>query len=129
MKITILIADDQPLVRRTLRMSLDLEEDFLVVGEAQDGLEAVEMAAALSPDVVVMDLEMPQMDGVLAASLLKTSSPGTAVVIHSLYDQDELKQKALQAGAFAFVPKHALLDNLIAAVREAAASRSEDDDR
>lgn len=123
--IRILIADDQPIVRRALVMSLDLEDDFQVIGEARDGLEAVELARSLLPDVVVLDLEMPHMDGVLAARLLASAAPSAAVVIHTLHDGPEMKRRALEAGAFAFVPKHALLDSLISAVREAAAVRKE----
>jgi DNA-binding NarL/FixJ family response regulator len=124
-KIRIVVADDQPIVRRALVMSLSLEDDLLVVGEARDGFEAVELVRSMAPGVVILDLEMPHLDGILATRLLTSAAPSTAVVIHTLHDQPEMKAKALEAGAFAFIPKHALLDSLIAAVRAAAASVEE----
>jgi len=120
MKIKVLVADDQNIVRRGLRMSLDLEEDLIVVGEACDGLEACTLAMSLDADVVVMDAEMPTMDGIAAARLLKTAAPRTAVVIHSLHDRPDIRTLAADAGAAAFIPKHASLDDLIRAIRAAA---------
>ena len=125
-KIKILIADDQQIVRHGLQMSLDLEEDLIVIGEAHDGLEAYTLVLSLTPDVVVMDVEMPAMDGIAATRLLKTASPGTAVIIHSLHDGPDVRALAENAGARAFVPKHALLDELIQAIRAAASSAQED---
>ena len=123
MTIKLLLVDDQPLVRRGLRMSLALEEDFQIDGEAGDGREALALAQALAPDVVLMDVAMPKMDGLTAAQAIKSSMPKTAVIILSLYDDASTRERAVQAGAFAFVPKHAPLEELIAAIRQAAGWR------
>jgi DNA-binding NarL/FixJ family response regulator len=123
MTIKLLLVDDQPLVRRGLRMSLALEEDFQIDGEAGDGREALALAQALAPDVVLMDVAMPKMDGLTAAQAIKSSMPKTAVIILSLYDDASTRERAVQADAFAFVPKHAPLEELIAAIRQAAGWR------
>lgn len=117
MSIKLLIADDQEIVRRGLLMSLSLEEDFWIVGSAENGREALTLADTLAPDVIVMDVEMPLLDGIAATEILKTAHPDLAVVILSLHDAEELKARARQAGAFAFISKHAPLEVLIKAIR------------
>src|SRR6187431_1871534 len=84
--ITLVLVDDQPTVRRGLRMRLALEADFRVVGEAEDGISALALIGELRPDVVLMDAQMPHMDGIIATVALRAAFPETAVVILSLHD-------------------------------------------
>jgi DNA-binding NarL/FixJ family response regulator len=118
--ITILLVDDQPAVRRGLRMRLALEPDVTVVGEADDGAKAVEMAASLDPDVVVMDVEMPGMDGIAACTALQERALRSSVVVLTLYDDAAMRDRALAAGAVAFVGKGEAAEALPVAIRRAA---------
>ncbi len=104
--IRLLIVDDQPATRQGLRMWLEEAPDLQVVGEAADGPAALAAVAALDPDVVLMDVRMPGMDGITAAAELRIVAPRVAVVIHSLYDDAATRARAAAAGAAAFVPKH-----------------------
>ncbi|MEU2827717.1 response regulator transcription factor [Streptomyces lavendulae] len=115
--IRVLIADDQPLVRRGLALILAPHPDVEVVGEAGDGAEAVELAGRLSPDVVVMDIRMPVLDGVRATAELARTRPGSRVLALSTFDMDEYVVAALRAGAYGFLPKDVSPEELIAAVR------------
>ncbi|MET9604343.1 response regulator transcription factor [Streptomyces sp. NPDC006512] len=115
--IRVLIADDQPLVRRGLALILAPDPDVEVVGEAGDGAEAVEMALRLDPDVVVMDIRMPVLDGVGATERLAALRPGARVLALSTFDMDEYVVAALRAGASGFLPKDISPEELIAAVR------------
>ncbi|WP_329403406.1 response regulator transcription factor [Streptomyces virginiae] len=115
--IRVLIADDQPLVRRGLALILGPDPDFEVVGEAEDGARAVALAHELRPDVVVMDIRMPVMDGVKATEELARTLPGTRVLALSTFDMDEYVVAALRAGAYGFLPKDISPEELIAAVR------------
>ncbi|MEU7062290.1 response regulator transcription factor [Streptomyces sp. NPDC046161] len=115
--IRVLIADDQPLVRRGLALILAPEPDVEVVGEAGDGAEAVARAEALRPDVVVMDIRMPVLDGVAATAELARTLPGSRVLALSTFDMDEYVVAALRAGAYGFLPKDVSPEELIAAVR------------
>jgi DNA-binding NarL/FixJ family response regulator len=121
--ITVLIADDQPLMRVALGMSLRAEPDIEVVGEAVDGVEAVELATALSPDVVVMDIRMPRLDGVTATRRLTHSGQAAPqkILIITTFDLDENVVEALRAGASGFLLKDATSDELVHAVRVIAA--------
>ena len=121
--ITILLVDDQPITRMGLRMRLELEPDMLVVGEAGDGVAGVSLAAEIRPVVVIMDIAMPVMDGIAATAALGASAPLSAVVIHSLHDDQATQERARAAGAAAFVSKHRLDIPLLAAIRRAAARR------
>jgi DNA-binding NarL/FixJ family response regulator len=121
--ITVLLVDDRPAVRRGLRMRLEMEPDVIVLGEASDGRAAVELAATLHPDVVVMDIEMPGMDGLTAANALRRLSPESAVIILTLYDSEDARRRAREAGAAAFIAKHEAGATLIPAIRGAAAQR------
>jgi DNA-binding NarL/FixJ family response regulator len=103
--IKILLVDDQPIVRRGLRMRLALEPDILVVGEAASGQQALEAAAALSPDVVVMDVEMPEMDGIESAKILHDRYPEIVVIMLSIHDTVVQRLRAQAAGAAAYVEK------------------------
>ncbi|MER6449276.1 response regulator transcription factor [Streptomyces venezuelae] len=115
--IRVLIADDQPLVRRGLALILGPDPEFEVVGEAEDGARAVALAHELRPDVVVMDIRMPVMDGVKATEELARTLPETRVLALSTFDMDEYVVAALRAGAYGFLPKDISPEELIAAVR------------
>ncbi len=119
MAIKILLVDDQPAVRQGLRMRLGLEQDLVIVGEAADGAAAITLARALCPDVVVMDAEMPGMDGIAATTALKVLAPQSAVVILSLYDDSATQARAKAAGAVAFIDKYAAVETLVKAIRGA----------
>jgi len=117
----VLIADDHEVVREGLRMILEAEDGFAVVGEAADGVQAVEQALRLEPDVVLMDLRMPRMDGLEAIQRIRTGKPQIAIVILTTYNEDDLMVRGLQAGALGFLLKdtsrQALFDSLRAAAR------------
>ena len=120
MNIRVLLADDQPAIRQGLRLRLALEPDIQVVGEAANGAEAVSLATVLAPDVVVMDVAMPVLDGVDATQELRTAAPRTTVVILSLHDDAATRARARGAGATAFVAKHQAEGQLIGAIRDAS---------
>ena len=103
----LLIVDDQPLIRRGLAMMLATEAGIEVVGQAADGIEAIDMALALSPDVVVMDLQMPRASGVVATREITAQRPATRVVVLTTYDHDDLVFEAIRAGAQAYLLKDA----------------------
>ncbi|MFD6230852.1 response regulator [Streptomyces sp. NPDC060232] len=115
--IRVLIADDQPLVRRGLALILGPDPEFEVVGEAEDGARAVALAAELRPDVVVMDIRMPVLDGVQATAELARTLPGVRVLALSTFDMDDYVVAALRAGAYGFLPKDVSPEELGAAVR------------
>jgi len=118
--IRVLLVDDQPEVRRGLRVRLQLEPDMLVVGEASTGREALTLAPALTPDVVLLDIEMPGMDGIEATAALRTVVPLSAVVILSIHTDRQTRMRAQAAGAVAFVEKRGTTDTLLSAIRQAA---------
>ena len=118
--IRVLIADDHLLVRQGLRMILDTEEDFEVVGDAGDGAEAITIAEELRPDVVLMDLRMPGMGGLEAIEQLQTQRPEIAVVILTTYNEDELMIRGLRAGARGFLLKDTNRRLLFSTIRSAA---------
>jgi DNA-binding NarL/FixJ family response regulator len=120
--ISVLLVDDQPSVRRGLRMRLELEPDMSVVGEAGDGEEATSLAQALRPDVVIMDVRMPGTDGVSATETLRAIVSQSAIVILSLYDDAETRARAEAAGATAFVAKHQMGAKLLATIRRVVSS-------
>ena len=118
--IRVLIVDDQPAVRQGLRMRLAAEPDLEVVGEAADGEVALSCAQALCPDVVLMDVEMPGMDGIAATDTLRKLCPSTAVIVLSMYDDARTRARAEGAGAAAFVGKSLPTDTLLATIRQVA---------
>jgi NarL family two-component system response regulator LiaR len=118
--VTVLIVDDHAVVRRGIRALLEAEGDFLVVGEASSGGQAVLLAADLAPDVVLMDLVMPEIDGVEATRLLKQRSPRSQVIVLTSYHEDEHIFPAIRAGALSYLLKGVGLDELTDAVRKAA---------
>lgn len=117
MTLRVLLADDERLVRSGLRMILDAEPDLEVVGEAVDGVEAVTMARDLSPDVVVMDVRMPRLDGVAATARITELVPAPAVIVLTTFDLDDHVYGALRAGAGGFLLKDASEDQLLAVIR------------
>lgn len=119
--ITILVVDDRAALREALRTLLSLESDLCVIGEASDGLTAVTMAQERDPDIVVMDVKMPGLDGIAATRLLRRSAPRSSVIVVSLYDDSATRACAAAAGAAAFVGKHEVgSDALLAAIRRVA---------
>jgi DNA-binding NarL/FixJ family response regulator len=118
--IRVLVVDDHPVVRGGLVGWLAAQEDLDVVGEAADGLEALAQVAATAPDVVLMDLRMPRMDGVTAIERLAASHPGVRVLVLTTYDTDADIVRAVAAGATGYLLKDAPLPQLADAVRAAA---------
>ncbi len=118
--IRVLLADDQSLVRAGFRMILKGEPDIEVVGEADDGNEAVRQAAELSPDVVLMDIRMPNLDGIEATRQICARDGGARVLVLTTFDLDEYVFESLRAGASAFLLKDAREQQLVAAIRVVA---------
>ena len=116
-KLTVLIADDHPLVREALHRTLEAEEDMEVVAEAGDGEEAVKLASELKPDVVVMDIVMPKLNGIEATRKIKEIAPDTAILILTAYDDDEYVLGLLDAGAAGYLLKSARGRDLVGAIR------------
>ena len=113
----VMLVDDEVSVRQGLLMRLELEPDLIVVGEAKDGSEALELVQALKPGVVVMDLEMPEMDGFTATERLREVAPFAHVVILSIHDESGSRVRAQVAGATAFVGKQEPFEHLLEAIR------------
>jgi len=122
--IRILLADDQDLVREGLRMLLDAEPDFEVVGEAGDGKQALAETRRLDPDLLLMDVRMPELDGIEATRRLVSSGGRARVLVLTTFDLDEYVYRALKAGASGFLLKDATRDQLVGAVRTVAAGES-----
>jgi len=118
--IRLLIADDHLIVRQGLRLILETEDGFELVGEASDGAEAVKLAGELNPDVILMDLRMPGMDGLTAIERLAKEQPEIAIVILTTFDEDELMVRGLRAGAKGFLLKDTQRDTLFESIRAAA---------
>jgi DNA-binding NarL/FixJ family response regulator len=121
MSIRVLIADDQSMVRAGFRMLIAGEEDMEVVAEAATGLEAVSSAARFHPSIILMDIRMPQLDGLEATRRILAADPAARVLILTTFDLDEYIYQALQAGASGFVLKDDPPEQLIAAIRTVAA--------
>ncbi len=119
-KIRVLVADDHSVVRQGLRMFLLVQPDMELVGEAQNGREAVDFAASLTPDVVLMDLLMPEMDGIAATAAIKAACPETQVLVLTTFLDDQRVAEAIQAGAVGYQLKEVEADDLVKAVRGAA---------
>ena len=117
MTIRVVVVDDQPLVRAGFRMILQATADLVVVGEAADGAEAVRVCASTSPDVVVMDVRMPVMDGIQATHILTSQPNGPKVLVITTFDVDEHVYGALRAGASGFLLKDAPEAQLLQAIR------------
>jgi DNA-binding NarL/FixJ family response regulator len=116
-KINILIADDHPVVREGLSSMLSREPSFNVVGEARNGNEAIVMALELNPDILLIDLRMPEVDGVEAMKKIRTINPGIKFVILTTYDNDEYILKGIEAGAQAYLLKDAPREDLFNSIK------------
>ena len=117
--VRVIVADDHHLVRQGIRMLLETAEDIEVIGEAQDGLEAVELAEQLVPDILVMDISMPRLNGAQATELVRARVPSTQVVVLSMHADEAIVRQALRRGAKAYVLKRGVSEELLLAVRSA----------
>lgn len=115
--IRVLLVDDQELIRVGFRMVLDAEEDIVVVGEAGDGKAAITQTALLAPDLVLMDIRMPELDGIAATEAIVRDHPQTKVLVLTTFDLDEYAFGAIRAGASGFLLKDAQRHEMISAVR------------
>jgi DNA-binding NarL/FixJ family response regulator len=122
--ISVLLADDQALVRDGFRLILDVEPDINVVGEAADGRETVERASQLAPDVILMDIRMPVLDGVAATRELVRIGVSSKVLVLTTFDRDQYLYEAMRAGASGFLVKDVRRDQLVAAIRTVAAGEA-----
>ncbi len=120
-KATILLVDDHPLLRQALRDLLQKEGDFEVIGEASDGEEAVKLSTQLLPDVVVMDISLPNLSGIEATLLIKANCVNTKVLVLTIHDDDHNILEALKAGASAYLLKSVFSDEIVQAIRTVAA--------
>jgi len=121
--IRVLLVDDHRMVREGLGVFLQVSDDLELAGEAEDGAEAVEQCARLQPDVVLMDLKMPRMDGATATRLITERFPGIRVVALTSFQEEGLVESALQAGAISYLLKNVSAEALGEAIRSAAAGR------
>ncbi len=122
--ISVLLVEDQCLVRSGLRALLDQEADIRVVGEAEDGEQAVRMATELQPDLILMDIKLPKMDGIEATRQIKEGNGDVEVLVLSAYEDDESVFQAIQAGASGYVLKDITPSNLVRAIRAVRAGMS-----
>jgi DNA-binding NarL/FixJ family response regulator len=123
-KLKVLLVDDHALVRRGFRRMLEDEPTFEVVGEASDGLEAVEAAERLVPDVIVMDCALPQINGIEASRRILQKRPETAILMLSMHSEDTLVRQALDAGAKGYVLKNAMDLDLVSAIKGVAEGKT-----
>lgn len=119
-KIRILLADDHPLVRSGLIKLLEPFKEFIIIGEASDGEEAVAMTKKLEPDVVVIDLSMPKLSGVEATKIIRKNFPSAKVLVLTMYDNEEYVYQILKSGAGGYMLKNSGRDELAAAIRAVA---------
>jgi len=117
MAIKILIADDHALIRKVLRRHLEVEPDFNVAGEAVNGRDAVKQAEALLPDVVLMDISMPELDGIEATRLICQGLPQVKVLILSIFNSSEYCNLAMSSGARGYLLKESASEEVVAAIR------------
>lgn len=123
-KITVLLVDDHALVRRGFRRMLEDDETLTVVGEASDGAEGVKLAMQLKPDVIVMDCQMPVMNGLEATRKIVNANTGAAILMLSMHSEDTLVKQALEAGARGYVLKEAINLDLAGAIKSVAAGQT-----
>ena len=122
MPIRLVICDDTADLRRMLSIVIGLESDIVVVGEASNGREAIEMAGSLQPDVMLLDVSMPVMDGIEALPSIREVSPGTAIVMLTGFASDKVRAEATSAGANGFVEKGSDVAVVVRSVRSAMAA-------
>lgn len=121
--ITVMLADDHALFRRGLRSMLELEADIEVVGEAADGLEAQDLARKLHPDIALLDINMPNMDGIDAARELRRAFPQMGIIMLTMFAEEEIIERALEAGANDYLRKDTPFDDIVSKVRATAEGR------
>lgn len=121
MSVRVMLADDQPLIRTALQMVITDAPDLELVGEAGTGAEAVRLAEELRPDVVMMDIRMPGMDGIEATRLITAGPADARVIVLTTFDEDDYVYGALRSGASGFLVKDMALDDILAAIRVVAA--------
>ncbi|WP_260684031.1 response regulator transcription factor [Rhodococcus sp. KBS0724] len=119
-RIRVLLVDDQALIRAGFRMILEETDEIDIVGEAQDGVEAVRLSAELNPDVILMDIRMPGLDGIEATRQIMTRDASARVLVLTTFDLDEYAFSALRAGASGFILKDVMVDELERAIRSVA---------
>jgi DNA-binding NarL/FixJ family response regulator len=122
-RLRILVADDHELVRHGIRALLRARRGWTVVGEARNGREAVEKAGKLRPDVAIVDISMPDIDGLQATRQIREASPTTEVVVLTMHESDQMVRRVLDAGALGYVLKSDLAAHLVRAVREVSAGK------
>ncbi|MBL8092632.1 MAG: response regulator transcription factor [Anaerolineales bacterium] len=118
--IKLLLVDDQAVMREAVSVWLGIEPDVTIVGQAESGETALELAPQLQPDVVLMDIDMPTLDGIATTERLRDVAPDCAVVILSMHDDDHVRARAEAAGARGFVSKYQALDQLLDVIRAVA---------
>jgi DNA-binding NarL/FixJ family response regulator len=123
-KIRVLLADDHTLIRRGLRLIVEQQPDLMVVGEAEDGRQAVALSASLKPDVAVLDIGMPNLNGIEAAKQIMDGESGAAVVILSMHADETYILRALKAGARGYLLKDSAESDLVRAIRSVAEGKS-----
>ncbi|HVM74871.1 MAG TPA: response regulator transcription factor [Candidatus Saccharimonadales bacterium] len=123
-KLKVLLVDDHALVRRGFRRMLEDEPSFQVVGEASDGLEAVELAEQLKPEVIVMDCALPQINGIEASRRILARLPEISILMLSMHSEDTLVRQALEAGAKGYVLKNAMDLDLVSAIKKVAEGKT-----
>src|SRR3989338_89653 len=117
----ILLADDHAILRSGLRAILSLEPDLEVVGEARDGIEAIKLTKELMPDLVLLDIHMPRMNGLTALGALREPTPGVKVLVLTSMEEEEYMFRVIEAGGAGYVLKRAADEELISAIREVQA--------
>jgi len=118
--IRILIADDHPVVRKSLRWLLETDSRFSVIGEAEDGSLAIALVEQCHPDVVLLDLNMPNLNGIEATRIITSKFPGTRVIVLTMHGDEEYSRHAFHAGASCFLPKGCSRDEILDAIRSSA---------
>jgi NarL family two-component system response regulator LiaR len=116
-EISVLLADDHTILRESLREVIDRQSDMRVVGEAADGVEAVSQAQELAPDIILMDIRMPELDGVEATRLINAQDEEVGIIILTMYRDDAHVFEAIRAGAMGYILKDAEMEELLAAIR------------
>jgi two-component system response regulator NreC len=123
-KLKVLLVDDHALVRRGFRRMLEDESSFQIVGEASDGLEAIERAEELRPDVIVMDCALPQVNGIEASRRILQKQPNIAILMLSMHSENTLVRQALDAGAKGYILKNAMDLDLVSAIKKIASGKT-----
>lgn len=121
---SIILADDHPIVRKALRNDLEKEADFVVLAEAGDGEEAIRLVSELTPDVVIMDIGMPKLNGIEATRQIKATHPDTIILVLTVYDDTEHILGILESGADGYLTKNILVEDIIKSIRSVVAGEA-----